>query len=47
MIAINTQGKLTINPDLSIPLGKNDEIVLIGTADAEKRFMEKYSAISG
>ena len=42
VIAINTQGKLTINPDPSIPLGKNDEMVLIGTADAEKRFIEKY-----
>jgi len=42
VIAINTQGKLIINPDPSIPLGKNDEMVVIGTADAEKRFIEKY-----
>jgi len=47
VIAINTQGKLNINPDPSIPLGKNDEMVLIGTADAEKHFIEKYSTISG
>jgi len=42
VIAINTQGKSIINPDPSIPLGKSDEMVLIGTADAEKRFIEKY-----
>ena len=42
VIAINTQGKLNINPDPSIPLGENDEIILIGTADAEKRFIENY-----
>ncbi len=42
VIAINTQGKLNINPNPLIPLGKNDEIILIGTADAEKRFFESY-----
>ena len=42
VIAINTQGKLNINPDPLIPLGKNDEMILIGTADAEKRFFESY-----
>jgi len=47
VIAINTRGRLSINPDPSIPLGKNDEMVLIGTADAEKHFIAKYSAISG
>jgi K+/H+ antiporter YhaU regulatory subunit KhtT len=43
VIAINTQGKLNINPNPLIPLGKNDEMILIGTADAEKRFFESYS----
>jgi Trk K+ transport system NAD-binding subunit len=47
VIAINTQGRLNINPDPSAPLGKNDEMVLIGTAEAEKHFIEKYQAIPG
>ncbi|MCD6272121.1 MAG: NAD-binding protein [Deltaproteobacteria bacterium] len=42
VIAINTQGELNINPDPLIPLGENDEMILIGTADAEKRFFDNY-----
>ena len=42
VIAINTGGRLIINPDPSILLRVNDEMVLIGDVDAEKRFMENY-----
>ena len=42
VIAINTKGKLNINPDPTIPLRENDEMILIGTADEEKRFIENY-----
>jgi Trk K+ transport system NAD-binding subunit len=42
VIAINTKGELKINPDPSILLGKNDEMILIGTAEAEKCFFENY-----
>ena len=42
VIAINVHGESNINPDPSIPLGENDEMILIGTADAEKRFLENY-----
>ena len=42
VIAVNTKGELNINPDPSIPLGKNDEIILIGTAEAEKCFFQNY-----
>lgn len=42
VIAISTQGELNINPDPSIPLGENDKMIMIGTADAEKRFIENY-----
>jgi len=42
VIAINTKGELNINPDPSIPLDENGEMILIGTADAEKRFFESY-----
>jgi len=44
VIAINTKGKLNINPDPTIPLRENDEMILIGTADAEKRFIENYQS---
>ena len=43
VIAINTQGKLNTNPNPSIPLEKNDEMILIGTADAERSFRKNYS----
>ena len=42
VIAISTEGKLNINPDPAIALRENDEMVLIGTAEAEKRFTENY-----
>jgi len=42
VIAINAYGESNINPDPSIPFGENDEMILIGTADAEKRLLENY-----
>jgi Trk K+ transport system NAD-binding subunit len=42
VIAINIQDKLNINPDPSIPIEENGEMILIGTADAERRFRENY-----
>jgi Trk K+ transport system NAD-binding subunit len=42
VVAIFTQGELNTNVDPSIPLGEKDEMILIGTADAEKRFFENY-----
>jgi Trk K+ transport system NAD-binding subunit len=42
VIAVNTKGELNINPDPSILLGKNDEMILIGTAEAEKCFFQNY-----
>ena len=42
VIAISSKGKLNINPDPSMPLVKNDEMILIGTAEAEKSFFESY-----
>jgi Trk K+ transport system NAD-binding subunit len=42
VIAIGRENKLNINPEPSILLGEHDEIVLIGTSDAEKRFMDIY-----
>ena len=42
VIAIGRDNKLNINPEPSILLSKHDEMVLIGTSDAEKRLMEIY-----
>jgi Trk K+ transport system NAD-binding subunit len=42
VIAIHIQDKLNINPDPSIPFEENGEMILIGTADAERRFRENY-----
>lgn len=42
VIAIGKENKLNINPEPSILLGEHDEMVLIGTGDAEKRLMDIY-----
>jgi len=42
VIAVGRKNKLNINPEPSILLGENDEMVLIGTNDAEKRLMDIY-----
>jgi Trk K+ transport system NAD-binding subunit len=42
VIAVGRENKLNINPEPSILLGEHDEMVLIGTDDAEKRLMDIY-----
>jgi len=42
VIAIGRENKLNINPEPSILLGEHDEMILIGTSDAEKRLMDIY-----
>ena len=42
VIAIGKENKLNINPEPSILLREHDEMVLIGTSDAEKRLMDIY-----
>ncbi|GAB4346342.1 MAG: NAD-binding protein [Desulfobulbaceae bacterium] len=43
VIAIRSKGVLKINPDPQQPLGEKDELILIGTMDAEKKFNEMFS----
>ncbi len=43
VVAVKRGGGLVVNPDPSIVLQGGDELVLIGTAQSEKRFIEKYS----
>ena len=46
VIALMTEGKMKINPVPSITLNENDEMVLIGDVNAEKRFLDNYSQIN-
>jgi len=43
VIAIGRENKLNINPEPSVLLGEHDEMILIGTSDAEKRLMDIYA----
>lgn len=45
IIAINTRGKSNINPAPSTSFKENDEVILIGTNEAERCFIEKYKAL--
>ncbi|MEA2083700.1 MAG: NAD-binding protein [Thermodesulfobacteriota bacterium] len=42
VVAITREGNLILNPDPFSLLELNDELILIGTAEAEKYFMKKY-----
>lgn len=44
IVAVKRQDDLMINPDPAIILERGDELVLIGSAEAEKKFTEKYPA---
>jgi len=44
IVAVKRQDDMMINPDPAIVLRKGDELVLIGSAEAEKIFVEKYPA---
>ncbi|MEK6202078.1 MAG: NAD-binding protein [Desulfobulbaceae bacterium] len=44
VVAITREGKLILNPDPFSPLELNDELLLIGSADAEKQFKERYGS---
>jgi len=43
VIAIRSDDTMKINPDPSIRLSKNDELIIIGTDEAEKLFMKTFS----
>jgi Trk K+ transport system NAD-binding subunit len=42
VVAITRGGNMILNPDPFSPLEENDELILIGTVEAEKYFKEKY-----
>ncbi|MFP4316183.1 MAG: potassium channel family protein [Desulfovibrionales bacterium] len=41
-IAVVRNGEIEINPDPTLPLAPGDEMIVIGTAEAEKCFMQRY-----
>ena len=43
VVAVRRKGKSIVNPDPTILLAPGDELVLIGTAESEKRFTEQYT----
>jgi Trk K+ transport system NAD-binding subunit len=43
IIATNQDGKMVINPDPSVCLHEDNELIIIGTDEAEKRFFKMYS----
>ncbi|SBV98982.1 TrkA-N domain-containing protein [uncultured delta proteobacterium] len=42
VVALSGADGMRVSLDPTVPLNKDDEIILIGTADAERAFMEKY-----
>ena len=42
VIAINHDGEMISNPDPSVRLSEKDELIMIGTDDAEKGFLKRY-----
>jgi Trk K+ transport system NAD-binding subunit len=43
VVAVRRKGQSIVNPDPTILLAPGDELVLIGTAESEKRFTEQYT----
>ena len=43
VIAINHEGEMLSNPDPLLRFSERDELIMIGTDDAEKRFFEMYA----
>jgi voltage-gated potassium channel len=42
VIALTAEGTMQINPDPSTPLPAHADLILIGTTEAEKRFLQRY-----
>ena len=46
VIAINHDGQMISNPDPSVRFSEKDELIMIGTDDAEKRFLKMYPEVT-
>ena len=45
IIAVNDQGKIHINPEPAFRFAENNELILIGTGEAERKFFQIYSKL--
>ena len=43
VIAINQDGHMINNPDPQVRLGTGDELIMIGTDEAERRYLRSYA----
>jgi K+/H+ antiporter YhaU regulatory subunit KhtT len=46
IIAIHDQGEMHINPDPAVRLGENSELIMIGTGEAERLFLQMQSRMN-
>ncbi|MBC8207904.1 MAG: NAD-binding protein [Desulfobulbaceae bacterium] len=46
VIAINRGGELLLSPDPFTPLKDDEELILIGTVEAEKKFLESFGSVA-
>ncbi|MEE9910628.1 MAG: NAD-binding protein [Deltaproteobacteria bacterium] len=44
VVAVQQKGETSINPEPSLQIGKDDELILIGTYDAESFFLKEFPA---
>lgn len=42
VVAVGQNGQMKVNPDPQLPLGTGDEIILIGSLEAEKKFLAQF-----
>lgn len=42
VIAMKTSAGLAVGPDPSLPLKQHEELILIGTTEAEQKFLELF-----
>ena len=46
VIAINSNGQLVLSPDPFLPLQADEELILIGTVEAERKFLDDFGRVS-
>jgi Trk K+ transport system NAD-binding subunit len=47
VVAVGSARGLEINPDPTRPLGAGDELILIGTSESERRFLDRFPQAAG
>jgi len=44
VVAVNTDGRLSVNPDPHAPISGNAELIMIGTHEGEQKFLELFES---